>query len=183
MSSTEWEGLRVPEITGDKCTVWQMFCREKLHLPAKISWTVLCGNRKSKQKLNIRLRMRCINCPGTVTNKGWCDHERNCIPLAENHKSIREVGNTEDDPRNRSIREQRGTERNSPYVSMRFRRLFACKREDKSFQAVIKSVIDHDESCGAMPFTGRDFQAMCTDCDRLLSTVNATEFDSRQLCK
>ena len=158
----------MPEIKGDKCTVWQIFQRNLLHVPERRSVSVLCDNRPIKLRLGYSNRVKCLMCPGVASNRIACSHEVTCVELLNSkyraHFSIEEYFT-----QNNSEPEEEFIERthDSPYVSRMPRRFFPCTKEEEVLRNVLESISNSrrkaDESQVAR-FVCFDENVCCTTC-------------------
>lgn len=75
--------IKVPRVTRDDGTVWQVYHRKHLSSMIRTSTTVLLDDRKDMQRFSHINRIKCTSCPGRASNRGPCSHESACMRMME----------------------------------------------------------------------------------------------------
>ena len=71
----------IDRIDGDSCTISQIFNCHGIHPSSSASITTLFNERKIELKIPHYVKLKCIRCPGTASNRCLCSNELKCIGL------------------------------------------------------------------------------------------------------
>ncbi len=177
----------MPEIDGHKCTVWQIFQRDLVHVPARTSVSVLCDNRPGKLRLGYSNRVKCLMCPGVASNRNVCSHEVTWVELL-NSKYRAHLSTEEYFTQNNIEPEEEIIERtrDCPNVSRMPRRFFPCTKEEEVLPNVLGSISNSrrkSDQSQVTRFVGVDENVYCTPCNfSFASKIHSESGNIRYRC-
>jgi len=174
INQEQWSFVKLPQFEKDLAAIWVVFMRDELSIThGRTSATVIVDNRPCKRRTNMRLRVRCAECPAAPGNRWSCIHERICIEqmnaaeaeeaaVVEAEAAVAVLAETENDALDAAEQESSDDElAPEQYISF-----FACPSEDRATIELTAEILDWnitpvDKREEAYPFVGIDMNAWC----------------------
>jgi len=182
-----WSAVRIPSISADNVIIWHVFRRSDLSSRFRTSCPVLYDIRPQSIHRRLEMRVQCMLCLGSASNRNLCVHESTAIErirhdeqsqpsdaanrfippdmgLAsdeeEAYRMLDEIIGIEDDGNG----SERDESRPVSYISSAKRSFFPCISEDEAINRVMLEVFANRERPNGISFVGIDNESICKNC-------------------
>ena len=171
-----WEGIKVPKISGDCASVRQIFRRNFLAKQSSASGTVILDERASRLRLGYKPRVKCKICAADASNRLLCSRELCCIRLLNGNERVEQnIARMEinlDGNRENLVEESVNEEETNScipdlYQSKRPRRFLARRGDGESILHVLNTIqsrMKNTDKVGHL-YICSDLVAHCSECD------------------